>query len=151
VSVHEIDEGGEVPLERATRLFGTVGTNVKSRGSIGEVIFDLAPQAQFVSLLGKTMSHERKPVGRNIRDLYLKIVKRFGRLRSRGRRRNGMGERAIVLDEFPRLAKSGYGLLFVSSRIDGNGDDLVETVSTQVRDIPEKSLPGRRRPRSGSI
>jgi hypothetical protein len=49
-----------------------------------------------------------------------------------------MGERAIFLDEFPRLAKSGDGLLFVSSWIDRNGDDLVETISAQVRAILEK-------------
>jgi hypothetical protein len=48
-----------------------------------------------------------------------------------------MGKRAVFLDELARLAKSGYRLLFVSSGIDGNGDDLVETVSAQVRDIPE--------------
>jgi len=48
-----------------------------------------------------------------------------------------MGERAVFFDELPRLAKSGYRLLFVSSRIDGNGDDFVETVSAQVRDTPE--------------
>jgi hypothetical protein len=48
-----------------------------------------------------------------------------------------MGKRAVFLDEFARLAKSGDRLLFVSSGIDRNGDDLVETVSAQVRDIPE--------------
>ena len=83
------------------------------------------------------MSDNGKPVGRNIRDLHLKIIKRLGRLGSRRRRGSRMGKRAVFLDEFARLAKSGYRLLFVSSRIDGNGDDLVETVSAQVRDIPE--------------
>jgi hypothetical protein len=49
-----------------------------------------------------------------------------------------MSERAIFPDEFPRLAKSGYGFLFVGSRIDGNGDDFVETVSAQVRKHPRE-------------
>jgi len=48
-----------------------------------------------------------------------------------------MGEGAVFLDEFARLTKSGYGFLFVSSRIDRNGDDLVETLSAQVRNTPE--------------
>jgi hypothetical protein len=48
-----------------------------------------------------------------------------------------MSERAIFLDEFARLAKSGYRFLFVGRRIDGNGDDFVEAVSAQVCHIPE--------------
>jgi hypothetical protein len=134
-----------VVFECATRLLGTVGTNDESRGNIAEVVFYLALEPQLVSLLGKAMSDDGKPIGRNIRDLDLKIVKRLGRLGSgRGRlgsgwgRRSRMGERAVFLDEFPRLAKSGDRLLFVGSRIDRNGDDLVETVSAQVRDTPEK-------------
>jgi hypothetical protein len=48
-----------------------------------------------------------------------------------------MSKRAIFLDEFARLAKSGYRFLFVGSRVDGNGDDFIETLSAQVRNIPE--------------
>ena len=133
--VDEINKTGEVLLEAATRVFGTIGTNVKRRGRIAEIVFDLALEAQGISLLGKIMGDEREPIGRYVRDLDLKIVKRLGRLGNGRRRGSRMGERAIFLDEFPRLAKSGDSLLFVSSWIDGNGDDLVETVSAQLRNI----------------
>jgi hypothetical protein len=136
LGVHEIDKAGEVPLEAATRLFGTIGTNVKRRGRIAEIIFDLALESQGISFLGEIVGDEREPIGRYVRDLDLKIVKRLGRrLGSGWRRGSRMGERAIFLDEFPRLAKSGDSLLFVSRWIDGNGDDLVETVSAQLRNI----------------
>jgi len=83
-----------------------------------------------------------EPVGWNVADFYLKIVARLGRLRLGRGRRSGMGEGAVFLDEFARLAKSGYGFLFVSSRIDRKGDDLVETLSAQVRNIPENDRCG---------
>jgi hypothetical protein len=86
------------------------------------------------------MGDKGEPFGWNVCDLYLKIVLLLTRLRSgrrwRRSRRRGMSESAILLGEFPRLTKSCHSFLFVSSRVDSNGYDFVETVSTQICDIP---------------
>lgn len=62
-----------------------------------------------------------------------------------------MRERAIFLDEFPRLPKSGYRFLFVGSRIDGNGDYFVEPVPSQVRNIPEITPEAAKPPKSRDL
>ena len=62
-----------------------------------------------------------------------------------------MRERAIFLDEFPRLAKSGYGFLFVSSGIDGKGDYFVEPVSSQVRNVPGVTPEAAKPPKSRDL